>query len=540
MTRQWLYLRRYQVAAVCLFALVAAVIGLTFLDYGITWDEENRHRHGRIVVDHYRSLLEGRPGPLARVSKALVGEAKVHLYGGVFDGLAAFVSQNWSLGVYETRHLLGALFGLLGVLGCWKLANLVGGPRAAFVAALILIVIPRYYGHMFNNSKDIPFAVGYVWSVYYIAALVARLPRPPIALMVKLGLAVGLTLGVRIGGLVLFAYLGLGVLLFLVLQSGGGAKRRLVDALKAGAIGVFVCAVSYGVMVLCWPWAQQDPLRNPWLALEKMSRFDWNMKVLFAGEITRATDLPRGYIWHYLAITLPELVLLLLGLGLGIVGSRVIRLRQLRWRDMTPTVIVLVALVFPLFYVSYIKAVLYDGMRHLLFVVPIAACCCGLAFEWLLRRVQHGQRPLALALALGGVFCVLIAAQVYANIRLHPYQTIYFNQLVGGVRGAAGRYETDYWGSANREAALRLGARVARLEGPKPRRPYRVRGSAVKLQVEYYLPPGLRYAARGTDADFYIGVTRWDRHLAVAGTTLFEVERHGVPLVVVKDLRRPR
>jgi hypothetical protein len=35
---------------------------------------------------------------------------------------------------------------------------------------------------------------------------------------------------------------------------------------------------------------------------------------------------------------------------------------------------------------------------------------------------------------------------------MHPYEYIYYNEFVGGVRGADGRFETDYWCTAFREA----------------------------------------------------------------------------------------
>src|SRR5207244_5084620 len=97
----------------------------------------------------------------------------------------------------------------LGLVGCWKLARAMSGARAGFVAALFLISTPNYYGQMFNNPKDIPFAVGIVWSSYYIVRIVPALPRPSLALTATLGAASGLTMGVRIGGLLLMCYLGL-------------------------------------------------------------------------------------------------------------------------------------------------------------------------------------------------------------------------------------------------------------------------------------------------------------------------------------------
>jgi len=38
-------------------------------------------------------------------------------------------------------------------------------------------------------------------------------------------------------------------------------------------------------------------------------------------------------------------------------------------------------------------------------------------------------------------------------VSLHPYEYIYYNQFIGGVSGAADRFETDYWATSYREAA---------------------------------------------------------------------------------------
>src|SRR5207249_6251388 len=129
------------------------------------------------------------------------------------------------IGVYETRHLLNGLVGILGLIGCHKLARAVAGERAGFIAALFLLLTPNYYGQMFNNPKDIPFAVGIVWATYYMVRIVPSLPYPPWPLLLKMGLAIGLALGVRVGGLLFLCYLGL--LLGLSAAWQGITARRL-------------------------------------------------------------------------------------------------------------------------------------------------------------------------------------------------------------------------------------------------------------------------------------------------------------------------
>src|SRR6202043_2622756 len=146
-------------------------------------------------------------------------------YGDAFDMIAAALNRFSPLGIYETRHLLNGMFGILGLMGCSKLGRVLGGTRAGFIALVFLLLTPNYYGQMFNNPKDIPFAVGFIWATYYLVRIVPFLPRPPLRLVIKLAVATGLAMAVRIGGLLLVCYLGLMLTLFTLWQ--GVAARRL-------------------------------------------------------------------------------------------------------------------------------------------------------------------------------------------------------------------------------------------------------------------------------------------------------------------------
>ena len=53
---------------------------------------------------------------------------------------------------------------------------------------------------------------------------------------------------------------------------------------------------------------------------------------------------------------------------------------------------------------------------------------------------------------------LLAAEPVGWTIRNHPHEYVYFNPLVGGLDGAFGNYETDYWGNSIRMASEWLAA----------------------------------------------------------------------------------
>src|SRR5271154_5681496 len=139
----------YRRSMLWVLGITAVIILGTFRHYGITWDEELQSQYGLAIVDYYTSFLADR-----RFAEIY----NLYLYGGMFDGLASVFDRYTPFSVYETRHLLNALFGLLGLWGAWKLGRFFGGGVAGLLALIFLTLTPVYYGHMFNNPKDIPFA----------------------------------------------------------------------------------------------------------------------------------------------------------------------------------------------------------------------------------------------------------------------------------------------------------------------------------------------------------------------------------------------
>jgi hypothetical protein len=430
-------------AAFGLFALLVVVVIATFADYGVTWDEDVHNWYGVFVLDYYLSLFkDGR----------CLNWLNLYNYGAAFDTIAAALNRVSPFGTYETRHLLNGAFGIVGIVGGWKLGRSLGGPRAGFIAALLLLAIPNYYGQMFNNPKDIPFAVGMVWSIYYMVRIIPALPRPEWSLVVKLGVATGMALGVRVGGLLLFCYLGLLLLCFVVWRTAEAPSAR---GFVRDGFAVFwrvllpTVVVAYPVMLLFWPWAQESPIGNPLRSLIFFSHETFPYPTLFAGQYFAAADLPWAYLPTYIALALPELVL---ALALAAPSGAVLMLRRLPRGERRDWVLrhglVAFAIVFPIAYAVEIKAVLFDGMRHFIFLLPLIAVAAALVADRLLDRLARFEyrRPVYAALALYGVGHLSMMAM------LHPNEYVYYNGFVGGVEGAQGLFKLDYWANSYAEA----------------------------------------------------------------------------------------
>src|SRR5690349_6336074 len=280
---------------------VGVLIVLTFPNYGIIWDEEVQRQYGLLLLEYYRSGM---------TDLSAFKFDNLYLYGGGFDMAAALLERVSPVGPYETRHLLGGLVGLVGMAGTWRLARLVGGERVGFFALLLLALLPAYYGHMFSNPKDIPFACGMVWCLHLSARMVRELPKPQWGLVLAYGVVLGLTLGTRIGGVLAVFFFGVIVAVHMVGEAREHSGWRGVVR-EAGTITLRLLPalpVAWLVMAAIWPWAHLE-LLNPVRAFPKFSAFPWPNEVLYGGLWISADDLPASYLPTMLGLQLPELVL---------------------------------------------------------------------------------------------------------------------------------------------------------------------------------------------------------------------------------------
>ena len=488
-------------ASALLFLLLSVLVAATFGQYGNGFDAEVQDVYGRQIVSWYATL--------GRDQSALT-YLDLFYYGGLFDTLAALVNLVSPWAHWATRHLLEAVSGLIGLIGCWRLARHLGGPKAGFAALASLALMPSYYGMMFINPKDIPFAALMIWAVYFLTRIAEELPRSSWRLIAWFGLVTGLALGVRIGAVLLFVYLGL-----LVLATPG---NRLSMALRLAPS----LPLAWVVMLVFWPWAMVSPIAHPWEAFRHFSAMNGNIGTLFFGRMVGRTYHPAYYLPVYMTVKLPDLVLALLAAG---AAFGVIRLRRGIPRIFLP---VLLSALFPILYTLITNPQLYDAERHFLFVLPSLAVLAGLAAAKLTE--YRWKRGFATAMLLLGGW------QVAQMIDLHPYEYAFFNDLVGGTKNAAGLFETEYWGTSLTEGTDDLSHYLAahHLDGA---RPWRVAVCGKPSQMGDETDPHIQATSDWQHADFFVATTRGACDRRLQGREIGEVKRDGVPFAIVKDLR---
>src|ERR1700732_3551286 len=182
-------------AAMLVLVAVGLVASFTFRDYGLGWDDYTHAEYADLLLRMYGSGFK---------DTAALSFANLYMYGGGFDMAAALLHKIIPLELFETRRLVGAFVGIIGLAATWRLARRVGGPLAGLAALLLLALCPTFYGHMFMNPKDAPFAVAMVILMLGLVRLAEEYPAPSPRTILIVGLGAGLSIGSRIlGGLAL-------------------------------------------------------------------------------------------------------------------------------------------------------------------------------------------------------------------------------------------------------------------------------------------------------------------------------------------------
>jgi hypothetical protein len=500
--------------AIIVLAAIGLIASLTFHDYGLGWDDYTHAEYADLLLRMYGSGFK---------DTGALSFANLYMYGGGFDMAAALLHKVIPLELFETRRLLGAIVGMIGLAVTWRLGRRVGGPLAGLAALLLLALCPTFYGHMFMNPKDAPFAVAMVILMLGLVHLAGEYPQPSPRTVLIVGLGAGLSIGSRIlGGLALvYALVGF-VPLFLQELRTQGAR----EAIRRFAHVIYVLLpaliLGYLVMGLIWPWSIME-VGNPFQALTYFSHFfEKPWKEMFDGALVSVPDMPWSYLPTLFALQLPEV---LLGLSIaGVIGTFVTLPRaDVTARRKSILLMLTLAATLPLVIAMVKRPALYNGIRHFIFVIPPMTVLAGTAFAWgmsWLKKNRRSWQPAALA-----IFAFGLLLPLGEMIRLHPYQYTHFNHIAGTVRGADYHYMLDYWGLALKQASDGLREELdERKEVPPQGHKWKVAVCGPQRPAQVALGP-----------DFTIG---WDSHAADFAMTLGEFYCKGLTAPVMVEIKR--
>ncbi len=415
---------------ILIILLVCLIIGIfTFQDYGMTWDEYLYYGYGeaigyaysipaRLSGDFDLNLAYGPSGTDHR------NRGPVYLLLTRIPVLTLNTLTN--IDIASLWHLFNFITFLIGVFYLYKLALRWLKPNSAFWATLLYLTQPLLWGHAFINPKDPPFASIFIITIYYGFKMVdafaneGKSHKSRLQLVILVGILTGIATNLRIIAPLIAAL----IFLYALLK---GQKKTLLWFLPIGMIALFITYVT-------WPYLWDAPIQRFIEVLTLMSHNPTKLKVLFYGQEYRAYELPLRYLPVLLGITLTEPVWILFTLGLGVITVKGFK-KNLEWKSLR---IIIFWFAFMVAYVLIMRPPMYDNYRHFLFILPPVFIVAGFAME----QLSEWIKPVWLSAA---VMLGILSFGIRGTLRLHPYEYAYYNSFAGGVSGAQGTFETDYW-----------------------------------------------------------------------------------------------
>ncbi|HMN32494.1 MAG TPA: tetratricopeptide repeat protein [Chitinophagaceae bacterium] len=432
-----------------LFSLVAVFILMTVMSfsYGISGDEVDMNEYGKVILKYFTSF--GADHSVFRTSEELRSlqvydynrDNVVQYYGGLFDFVCAIVNKISPFEEYTTRHILTAWMGFLAIFFVAKIIKLISSNQASIIAIWLMFLSPFFLGHAMNNPKDIPFAATYIMAIYFIISMFERAPNLKKLDYLWVILSIGATINIRVGGILLIPYLFVFAGIYFITKK---YLQKENVALTLFVKPIFITAIlSYFAGSLLWPYALQNPISNPLTALSEMGNFKVNLKQIYEGQKIFSGELPATYLLNSFMIT--NTFVVLAGIALGFVFF-------LSFRKNSKAHIlyfVLFTAVFPLLYIIYTKANVYHAWRHVLFIFPSAIVVA--AFGW--NQMILFFEKMKVKLVGIGMFFFLLLEPTYFIVSSYPNTITYYNQIVGGVKGAYANYEMDYYYNSLKQCA---------------------------------------------------------------------------------------
>jgi len=474
---------------VVLIAALLVIVLTTFNRYGFSFDESKGVTRAEAVLDFFNPN-----------GKALSSAIDM-THGTAPDVLALILKKIVPPLSYDSRHLVFALFGIAGIYYVYRFGSKFIGEWVGVFAALFLATTPMWFGHMFINAKDIPFATLLLASSYYGLLILTGHETSP-QLWVKTGLSIGMLAATKLLGLlalllIIFTYL----IILTSLPNRSGVKiasdlgRRNASLALAGLVGCLLCFLLFWPQVFVLDVAFREP-----------------------GKSILSVRQDPDYAATYFLVSTPVFLLVLAAAGVLCAICR---------RE--ATILAAIVIFISFFLMQALSGVrVYNGSRHFLFVYPffmlVAAYPVALMLDTLKGRLARA--------ALIGAVALCVASTIIEMYRLFPYQYSFYNSLVGGFAGADGVYEIDTWRTAHREAINLIAARV------NPGEAVRIRSCASGLNLVGH--PGFKLVQPMEDADYFIALRRGKKCAPAVfegRPVVGEVRREGVLLARVYAAR---
>ncbi len=424
--------------AVWVFFGATLALGLIVArDYGISWDEKAMYVLGE---EAYNFVFHHGAYPT---------NIGIRYHGAWFEiiqhAAEVMLGMTYARDIFIMRHMLDYVFYWAGLVAMYALALRTFKSRGwALLASLFLFLSPRLFGHAFINARDIPTMALFIVKML---TLVYFLERPTWRRAILLGIASGLLMAIRVGGLFVPLY----VLIFTGLRMLDDRREegRIDWKHYAWLMAAYACTFVL-VTIAVWPLLWMNPLGNFVDAMVNMSTAQSQSGGFYMGQMV-FNNLP----WHWIPVNIVTKTPLLYSV-LFLAGTAA--LLGALWKrpadalgDKRTLLLLFLWFLLPPLVIVVLQGHLFDEWRHIYFIYPayVLIAVFGLRALWEgAGRLATATRQLVARSVIAGACAASVLLTVWWMAVNHPLEYVYFSIP---SRWVEGYFALDYWGVSYRQ-----------------------------------------------------------------------------------------
>ncbi|HIJ02257.1 TPA: hypothetical protein HA363_06410 [Candidatus Woesearchaeota archaeon] len=407
--------------------------------YGMTWDESLYFSSGLSYVNYF----QGSPLTVGNISNSAN-------YGPFVDILSTYTYMFFGkitnlMDPIAAHRLPIAFLAALAVCAVYFFVLRNHNMWTAILSAIFTGFFPRFFAHAHFNAKDIPIAGLFVVClfVFYEATF-----KKKWWLSISAGILLGISFAVKFNAVFIPVIL---LIWWIVLFEANFKKIFYFFKNRIDLLVAFIIAVPSSIAV--WPWLWHDTINGIRGIFHHFLTVGKGFSVFYYGKAyVSGTNVPWHYPYGYLLVVTPLLILVLAGIGIFFAAKN-IRSHKSESPDMHPTIYTFYSLILIWFVIVTIKVsisgMVYDGIRQFFEAVPAIGILAGFGFWIIIKTIHSFYKKMQLpSLTIIVLVCVLLLylPTIITLTKLHPYESSYFNELVGGTQGAVGKFRISYWG----------------------------------------------------------------------------------------------
>ena len=413
---------------------------ITYDDYGISIEEHTQlyfgaHWLNYIVnffeIDAFKDKILEKIGKFSN-DPALPDPKIFNYYGPIFDVPTAFIDvffniQKTSL-YFKYRHFLVFFVFYFSSIVFFKiLIKRFKNFPISFLGTIIYIFSPRIYGDSFHNNKDIIFLSLVVFAIFFAFKV---FEKKKIKNIILFSLFASIATSTRVMGL----FLPVSFIIFLYLEK---LNNKSISNIKIILITFF----SYFIFLFIhWPYLWEAPISNFFQFISNSKNLFFSYYILFNGKYVLSTSLPDSFIFTWIGISTPILNLFLISLGIFFIGkrlfSRFILIDKIKynendfWRSNNEMkdYYIFFNLISIFSLLIFLNIPLVSGWRHLYFLNILMVYIA--TYSLMIFSIKYKQNIYRLFI----VVLVLLIPNFYKIIILHPFQSLYFNEILNSKK----------------------------------------------------------------------------------------------------------